>query len=48
MALRARNGQSTNVAMIISRWRAAGFITVTEKNTYTKTPKAKINSLSKL
>ena len=39
MALRARNGQSTNVAMVISRWRSAGFITQVEKNTYKKTPK---------
>ena len=39
MALRARNGQSTNVAMVISRWRASGFITQVEKNTYKKTPK---------
>ena len=42
MALRARNGQSTNVAMVISRWKNAGFITTTDKNTYTKTPKAKL------
>ena len=40
MALRARNGQSTNVATILSRWRSAGFITQVEKNTYRKTPKA--------
>ena len=39
MALRARNKQSTNVAMIISRWRSSGFITQVEKNTYRKTPK---------
>ena len=39
MALRARNRQSTNVAMIISRWRSSGFITQVEKNTYKKTPK---------
>jgi hypothetical protein len=39
MALRARNKQSTNVAMVISRWRSAGFITQVEKNTYRKTPK---------
>ena len=39
MALRARNGQSTNVVMVISRWRSAGFITQIEKNTYRKTPK---------
>lgn len=41
MALRARNGQSTRVEMVISRWRSAGFITTTAKNTYTKTAKAK-------
>ena len=41
MALRARNGQSTRVEMVISRWRSAGFITTTTKNTYTKTAKAK-------
>ena len=40
MALRARNGQSTNVAMVISRWRSSGFITQTDKNTYRKTSKA--------
>ena len=40
MTLRARLGQSTNVAMILSRWRSAGFITQVEKNTYRKTPKA--------
>ena len=40
MALRARNGQSTHVATVISRWRSAGFITQIEKNTYRKTPKA--------
>ena len=40
MALRARNGQSTNVKMVLSRWHAAGFITTTAKNTYRKTPKA--------
>ena len=39
MALRARNGQSTNVATVISRWRSSGFITQVEKNTYKKTPK---------
>ena len=39
MALRARNGQSTNVATVLSRWRSAGFITQVEKNTYKKTPK---------
>ena len=40
MALRARNGQSTHVATVISRWRSAGFIVQVEKNTYHKTPKA--------
>ena len=40
MSIRARNGQSTNVAMVISRWRSAGFITQSAQNTYTKTPKA--------
>lgn len=39
MALRARNGQSTNVAMVISRWRSSGFITQVDKNTYKKTLK---------
>ena len=39
MALRARNGQSTRVDMVLSRWRSAGFITQVEKNTYKKTPK---------
>ena len=39
MALRARNGQSTNVATVLSRWRSSGFITQVEKNTYKKTPK---------
>jgi hypothetical protein len=39
MTLRARNGQSTNVAMIISRWRNAGFIIEVDKNTYQKTNK---------
>jgi hypothetical protein len=39
MALRARNGQSTRVNMVISRWRSSGFITQVEKNTYRKTPK---------
>jgi hypothetical protein len=43
MALRARNGQSTRVDVVISRWRSSGFITQVEKNTYKKTPKAKIN-----
>ena len=40
MAVRARNGQSTRVDMVISRWKASGFITQTAKNTYRKTPKA--------
>ena len=39
MALRARNGQSTRVDVVISRWRSAGFITQVAKNTYKKTPK---------
>lgn len=39
MALRARNGQSTRVDVVISRWRSSGFITQVEKNTYKKTPK---------
>jgi hypothetical protein len=42
MALRARNGQSTRVDMVISRWMTAGFIKKSNKNTYTKTPKAKL------
>ena len=40
MAMRARNGQSTRVDVVLSRWRSAGFITQVEKNTYRKTPKA--------
>lgn len=40
MALRARNGQSTRVDMVIGRWKSSGFITQVEKNTYKKTPKA--------
>ena len=40
MAVRARNGQSTRVDMVIFRWKTSGFITQTAKNTYTKTPKA--------
>jgi hypothetical protein len=40
MALRARNGQSTNIACVLSRWKSSGFITQVEKNTYRKTPKA--------
>ena len=40
MTVRARNGQSTRVDMVISRWKTNGFITQTAKNTYRKTPKA--------
>ena len=40
IALRSRRGQSTQVACVLSRWRTAGFITQTAKNTYRKTPKA--------
>lgn len=40
MALRARRGQSTHVAMVISRWRDAGLVNQTAQNTYEKTPKA--------
>ena len=40
MALRARNGQSTRVNMVISRWKSSGFITQVDKTTYKKTPKA--------
>jgi hypothetical protein len=40
MAVRARNGQSTRVDMVISRWKANGFITQTAKNNYAKTHKA--------
>ena len=40
MALRARNGQSTRVNMVISRWKSSGFITQVDKSTYKKTPKA--------
>ena len=40
MALRARNGQSTRVDMVIVRWKSSGFITQVDKNTYRKTPKA--------
>ena len=40
IALRSRRGQSTQVACVLSRWRTAGFITQTAKNTYCKTPKA--------
>jgi hypothetical protein len=40
MALRARNGQSTRVDMVINRWRTAGFIQKCDKNTYRKTSKA--------
>jgi hypothetical protein len=44
MALRARNGQSTNVATILSRWRSAGFVTKVDKNTYQKTAKCYISA----
>ena len=40
MALRARNGQSTRVDMVIGRWKSSGFITQVDKITYKKTPKA--------
>ena len=40
MALRARNGQSTRVNMVISRWKSSGFITQVDKSTYKKTTKA--------
>ena len=40
MALRARNGQSTRVDMVLNRWKSSGFITQVDKNTYKKTPKA--------
>jgi hypothetical protein len=40
MALRARNGQSTRVDMVINRWKNAGFIQTKDKNTFTKTTKA--------
>ena len=40
MTLRARNGQSTNVASVLSRWRSSGFIVQVDKTTYKKTPKA--------
>ena len=43
MALRARNGQSTRVDMVISRWKSSGFITQVDKNTYKKTPKAHLS-----
>ena len=43
MALRARNGQSTRVDMVISRWKCSGFITQVEKHTYKKTPKAHLS-----
>ena len=44
MAMRARNGQSTNVATILSRWRSAGFVTKVDKNTYQKTAKCYISA----
>ena len=40
IAMRVRNGQSSRVDMVLNRWRNAGFITQTAKNTYRKTPKA--------
>ena len=40
MALRARNGQSTRVDMVLNRWKSSGFITQVDKSTYKKTPKA--------
>ena len=43
MALRARNGQSTNVATILSRWHSSGFIFKIDKNTYKKTSKCYLN-----
>ena len=43
IALRSRRGQSTQVACVLSRWRTAGFITQTAKNTYRKTPKAHVS-----
>ncbi len=39
MALRARNGQSTRVDMVLNRWRASGFIRITGRNTFEKTHK---------
>lgn len=40
MALRARNGQSARVDMVLNRWKSSGFITQVDKTTYKKTPKA--------
>lgn len=40
MALRARNGQSTRVDMVLNRWKSSGFISQVDKTTYKKTPKA--------
>ena len=40
MALRARNGQSTRVDMVLNRWKSSGFIAQVDKTTYKKTPKA--------
>ena len=40
MALRARNGQSTRVDMVLNRWKSSGFISQVDKSTYKKTPKA--------
>lgn len=36
MTLRVRNGQSSDVRTVISRWLASGMIRMTDKNTYTK------------
>lgn len=43
MALRARNGQSTRVDMVITRWKSSGFILQVEKNTYKKLPKCHLS-----
>jgi hypothetical protein len=39
MTLRARNGQSTRIDMVINRWRASGFIKIKDRNTFEKTQK---------
>jgi hypothetical protein len=39
MTIRARNGQSTRVDMVINRWRTSGFIQVIAPNTFEKTAK---------
>ena len=39
MTLRARNGQSTRIDMVLNRWRASGFIKVKDRNTFEKTQK---------